>query len=895
MPLMKYRPCLAAREIPVTILTDHANLLHWKSPRKVNQWVAWWFSDLQDFNLIFKHIPGKIHVAPDMLSWPPRVDKGEHDNEAVTLIPEELFIKTTITTPSMIQRQVLTTQETAQTEMEEWCNTQGVRKLPEGYVKDNQWVVPSDQQLRCDVLSQYHYSPTAGHPGRDNTTALVSQHYWWPGMNAWIEQYIKGCTICQQNKIWTTKNKMPLYCIPRDLTEHPFNTVTMDLITQLPLSNGHDVILTIVDQGCSWAAVLLPYSTAITGEGIAKLYLQHIFPWFGIPTKMISDRDPCFTSHFMKVLTTKLKTECNISTAFHPQTDSLSEKKNQWVEQYLWMYITAWQDEWDEWLPIVSFVHNQWPNATTKLSPHEVLLGYAPVTVEAIMPETNNAMAEDRQMILKEHRAAAVQALNKTTQSMPPAQYKVNKQVWLEAKHLTLPYQTAKLAPKHHSPFRIIKQISPVTYKLVLPPVWTIHPVFHASLLTPYHETKEHGTNYQWPPLEMIDDQEEYEVEQVISHRYYRHKKALQYLIHWKGYSVADDTWELADQVFADALVKAYHRKHPLDGGKAPNFATHLWAALAKSHWHPHNPLMNFGATGPATKQDYIGAPKISVHMVPFASGTVKNMSTPTLCAAAQLIKPTTKANTLERSASKRSIHRALVNFFTCLPSHTPMPSPTMPIAGQITVACCNTPLNASRPLATMTATSTYGWSASMAGNALLSPKAFPTSTPLNAAPSKLCTTPGIKTGCFPQPWKMSSIALSSWSRPLPSSVMVWLPAKQKGDVMAWLVCMPENCRDMCTNPMMGSGRLPEGRSEGVSPRMEAGEPLEGRSNGNDKVSMSHGCSGQVSDYLACQPVPAWSTQCEGRVPTWKAAQWSLDASVSLMIMHDQWLVRGDE
>ena len=204
------------------------------------------------------------------------------------------------------------------------------------------------------------------------------------------------------------------------------------------------------------------------------------------------------------------------------------------------MYTTAWQDDCDECLPIASFIHNQWPNATTKLSPHKVLLGYAPATAEAIIPLTNNAVAEDRQTTLKEHRMAVVQALNKTAQSTPLAQYGVNKQVWLKAKHLTLPYQTAKLAPKHYGPFRIIKKISPVAYKLELPPAWTIHPVFHASLLTPYHETAEHGTNYQCPPPEMVDDQEEYEVEQVINHQYYRHKKAL--LICWKGYSVADNT-----------------------------------------------------------------------------------------------------------------------------------------------------------------------------------------------------------------------------------------------------------------------------------------------------------------------------------------------------------------
>ena len=254
--------------------------------------------------------------------------------------------------------------------MEEWCDTQGVRKLPEGYVKNNKWAVPSDQQLRHDVSSQYHDSPTAGHPGRDNMITLVTKHFWWPKMNAWIKQYIKGCTICQQNKIWTTKNKTPLYHIPRDLTECPFNTIAMDLITQLPQSNSHDAILTIIDQGCSRAATFLPCSTTIIGEGIAKLYLQDIFPWFGVPVKMISERDPHFTSHFTKAFTTKLKIDCNISTAFHPQTDGLSEWKNQWVEQYLWMYTTAQQDNWDEWLPIMSFVHNQWPNTTTKLSPH---------------------------------------------------------------------------------------------------------------------------------------------------------------------------------------------------------------------------------------------------------------------------------------------------------------------------------------------------------------------------------------------------------------------------------------------------------------------------------------------------------------------------------------------
>jgi hypothetical protein len=57
----------------------------------------------------------------------------------------------------------------------------------------------------------------------------------------------------------------------------------------------------------------------------------------------------------------------------------------------------------------------------------------------------------------------------------------------------------------------------------------------------------------------MIDDQEEYEVEQVCKHRYYGRKRTLQYLIKWKGYPESNNTWKAAGDVHAPDLVKAYH------------------------------------------------------------------------------------------------------------------------------------------------------------------------------------------------------------------------------------------------------------------------------------------------------------------------------------------------
>ena len=301
----------------------------------------------------------------------------------------------------------------------------------------------------------------------------------------------------------------------------------------------------------------------ITREGVALLYLKHLFPWFGVPSKVISDQDPQFMSHFTQALTTKLSIGRNISTAFHPQTDGLTECKNQWVEQYICLYTSARQDDWEVWLPIMTFIHNQWPNATTKCSPHELLLGYHPSAAEEPTSITNNETVEERHQLIKKHREAALNALNKTAQATPMSQYKVGEWVWLKAKYLTLPYTSTKLAPKHHGPFQITKEISPVAYQLALQRAWMIHNVFHSSLLTHYKETHESGAQFPCPPPELIGNEEEYEVEQIINHHHYGKCHQLQYLTCWKGYSAADDTWEPTDQkVHADELVKSYHEKY---------------------------------------------------------------------------------------------------------------------------------------------------------------------------------------------------------------------------------------------------------------------------------------------------------------------------------------------
>jgi Integrase zinc binding domain len=298
-------------------------------------------------------------------------------------------------------------------------------------------------------MNIWHEGTVNGHPGCDETIRRINKEYFWPGTKTWITEYIKGCATCQQNKNLTHRIKTPLFRIPLSINAKPFSHIAMDLITGLPESNGHDAILTIVDHGCSRAAIFLPCSTTITGAGIAQLYLEHLFRWFGIPQKIISNRDPHFTSHFARELTKGLGINQNLSTAFHPQTDGLSERTNQWVEQYLRL-ITANQNEWSKWLSMATAVHNNSKNSTTGFAPNELLIGWEPPLSAEQRSESKNQTAEEYLSSMHRNRLMAIHALNKVTYKTdtPQNRWTVGQLVWLKGKNLPLPYGTAKLAPR---------------------------------------------------------------------------------------------------------------------------------------------------------------------------------------------------------------------------------------------------------------------------------------------------------------------------------------------------------------------------------------------------------------------------------------------------------------
>jgi hypothetical protein len=212
--------------------------------------------------------------------------------------------------------------------------------------------------------------------------------------------------------------------------------------------------------------------------------------------------------------------------------DGQSKRTNQWLEQYLHVYGNFQQDNWVSLLPLVQFVHNAWPSDVTKMMPFDLLMGYTPKIWQTKMTLTLPDLAQHKEWLLvtRDHAQEAIKKAQKMVMKCNVQQkgqraykpYKKGDLVWLDGTNLCTSHPMKKLAPKRYGPFKVIDTVNLVLFQLELPLQWKqkrVHPVFHASLLSPYKEMEEHGANFPEPPLDLVEGEEEYEVEQVLDSR----------------------------------------------------------------------------------------------------------------------------------------------------------------------------------------------------------------------------------------------------------------------------------------------------------------------------------------------------------------------------------------
>ncbi|GJV39633.1 putative reverse transcriptase domain-containing protein [Tanacetum coccineum] len=139
-------------------------------------------------------------------------------------------------------------------------------------------------------------------------------------------------------------------------------------------SSGHDTIWVIVDR-LTKSAHFLPMHEDYKMDRLARLYLNEIVARYGVPISIISDRDSRFTSRFWHSMQEALGTHLDMSTAYHPQTDGLSERTIQTLEDMLRACVLDFGGSWDVHLPLVEFSYNNSYHSSVRCAPFEALCG----------------------------------------------------------------------------------------------------------------------------------------------------------------------------------------------------------------------------------------------------------------------------------------------------------------------------------------------------------------------------------------------------------------------------------------------------------------------------------------------------------------------------------------
>jgi len=174
---------------------------------------------------------------------------------------------------------------------------------------------------------------------------LVTRNYWWPGVTKEVKQYVEGCDQCQRMK---NRAKMPVGKLrPNKVPERPWQHILVDFIMKLLVSKGHDSILVVCDKFLKMSHfVAMTEKTMV--EGLVKLFRDNVWKLHRLLESIILDRGPQFAARLTRELNKMLGIETKLSMAYHPQTDSQTERTNQELEQYLRIYVNHRQNNWSE-------------------------------------------------------------------------------------------------------------------------------------------------------------------------------------------------------------------------------------------------------------------------------------------------------------------------------------------------------------------------------------------------------------------------------------------------------------------------------------------------------------------------------------------------------------------
>ncbi|KAK8947224.1 hypothetical protein KSP39_PZI006735 [Platanthera zijinensis] len=559
-----WRPYLLGHHFKVR--TDHQSLKHFLDQRLASPLQQKWLTKLlgYDYEIVYKQ--GKENLVADALS---RLPDSTFFLLSVSLI-ESL---------DDIQREIASDPE-LQPIVE--ALSQG-QPTPPGYqlvgghlYYHGRVVIPASSPWKEIMLHEFHSSPAGGHAGVLRTLQRLRANVFWRGLRGDTQRFVQQCDMCQRQKYETSSPAGLL--TPMEIPQQIWETVSMDFIEGLPRSQGKSVILVIVDKLSKYGH-FLALSHPYTAETVVDLFTREIVRLHGLPSSIISDRDPTFVSKFWQELFRLQGTKLRMSTANHPQTDGQTEVLNRGVEIYLRCFVMDEPRTWTRWLHWAEYCYNTLYHTASRITPFEAIYGRSPPTLRSYEPGSTALPAVDRALRDRDQTLALLQDNLRVAQDRMKLQadkhrtertFQVGDEVFLRLQ----PYRqlsvarrsNQKLAPRFYGPFRITRRVGPVAYTLALPEGSRIHPTFHVSLL----KKKLGATATVLPSLPEATTTGELRPspEDILLTRWKKHgtEYRSEILVKWKDLSAAHNTWvDLLEfrESFPDFQLED---KLPLDG-----------------------------------------------------------------------------------------------------------------------------------------------------------------------------------------------------------------------------------------------------------------------------------------------------------------------------------------
>ena len=333
--------------------------------------------------------------------------------------------------------------------------------------------------FRTMVLKLMHNAPLAGHLGAKKTAEQINRYFVWPSMTEDIERHIKECEICRKAKYRTTKRTQ--FHVASDIPEWPWHTIHIDFKTGLPQTSRRNNGFILVVDKLTKRMHLSPCRKDITARQTGDVLFQEIIRHHGVPVKIISDRDPRFTSGYWKDVWSAVFTKLNMSTARHPQTDAQAERGIKTIVEMLRCFCLENPSDWDEKIFACEYAYNDSIHPSTGYTPFQLDMGRHPNTPIALLMKKFSDVRIDHtepEVFLKEFAAnisstkARLNEMQKkqakllNSRTLQDHHYEVDEYVFMENPTVNDIRTLPALQERFLGPFRVMEVVQPGVYRL---------------------------------------------------------------------------------------------------------------------------------------------------------------------------------------------------------------------------------------------------------------------------------------------------------------------------------------------------------------------------------------------------------------------------------------------